>query len=237
MTESLTGDADTGLQEGSETSGETGQEEGWFYADNMPGEGERPEFLQPKFKSVAEQAKSYTELEKKFGGFKGAPENYEVTLPEELQGKVNINPEDGLYKTFAEIAKKSNMNNETFNEIVSSYAKQISEQQQVNLQEELKKVGENAGQRLGNLKRWAENNLNENELSIFHSLTTSADAVLLFEKIKGMTSEAIAPISGTSAGKGVSMPDIMELMKDPRYAENASYREEVRRKIREFAGE
>ena len=37
-------------------------------------EGERPEWLKDKYKTVEDQAKAYNDAEKKLGGFSGSPE-------------------------------------------------------------------------------------------------------------------------------------------------------------------
>ena len=54
----------------------------YFLTEGIKGSGETPEwFKADKYKSIADQAKAYTELEKRFGGFKGAPkEGYSCLL-------------------------------------------------------------------------------------------------------------------------------------------------------------
>lgn len=48
----------------------------YFLSDGIKGTGDVPEwYIADKYKSVSEQAKAYTELEKKFGGFKGSPKD------------------------------------------------------------------------------------------------------------------------------------------------------------------
>ena len=56
----------------------------YFLSDGIKGTGETPEWYKgDKYKSVAEQAKAYTELEKKFGGFTGAPKDVcQLTEPD-----------------------------------------------------------------------------------------------------------------------------------------------------------
>ena len=45
----------------------------YFLTDGIKGTGEAPEWYKSdRYKSVADQAAAYTELEKKFGAFKGA---------------------------------------------------------------------------------------------------------------------------------------------------------------------
>ena len=48
----------------------------YFLTEGIKGTGDTPEwFKADKYKSIADQAKAYTELEKRFGGFKGAPKD------------------------------------------------------------------------------------------------------------------------------------------------------------------
>src|SRR6185437_5786159 len=93
----------------------------WLYADGVPGSGEKPDFFKSdKYTSVAEQARAYTELEKKFGGFSGAPEKYELTLEEDIKNSIELNAEDPLLKTFSDIAKSANMTQDTYNKIMNA---------------------------------------------------------------------------------------------------------------------
>lgn len=211
------------------------QQDGWLYADGVAGNGEKPEYLLPKFKSVADQAKSYSELEKRFGGFKGAPENYEVALPEELEGKVAINADDPLLKGFMEVAKSSNMSQETFNQVLSSYANHMA-QFSVNREAEIAKLGDGAQERLGRLNKWAQNNLSTEEVAVFQSMVTNAATVQLFEKIKSKMSETSVP--QVNARPTATMSEVHEMMRDPRYAAgDKNYRAAVQDKIRQITGE
>ena len=81
--------------ESTETQTETASE--WSYADGVPGNGDAPEYFKSdKYKTLADQAKAYTDLEKKFGSFTGAPEEY--ALNEDLQA----NKDNPLFTKFAE---------------------------------------------------------------------------------------------------------------------------------------
>ena len=58
----------------------------YFLSDGIKGSGDTPDWYKgDKYKSVAEQAKAYTELEKKFGGFTGAPKDG-YSGPEGIEG-------------------------------------------------------------------------------------------------------------------------------------------------------
>ena len=53
------------------------QEPSWYLMEGIPGQGDRPDFLEPKYKTMAEQAKAYKELQKALGATNGAPDDYD----------------------------------------------------------------------------------------------------------------------------------------------------------------
>jgi hypothetical protein len=74
----------------------------YFLSDGIKGTGDTPEWYKgDKYKSVAEQAKAYTELEKKFGGFTGAPKDG-------YQGPEGIEADDALLQELTEFASSAN---------------------------------------------------------------------------------------------------------------------------------
>jgi hypothetical protein len=75
----------------------------YFLSDGIKGTGDTPEWYKgDKYKSVAEQAKAYTELEKKFGGFTGAPKDG-------YSGPEGIESDDALLQELTEFAEKTGM--------------------------------------------------------------------------------------------------------------------------------
>lgn len=101
-------------------------EASYYFSEGVAGQGDAPEwFKSDKYKTVADQAKAYVDLESMHGkkmeqykNFSGAPDAYEVTLPEGLQ----INAEDPMFSTAQEWAKGLNLNQEGFNSLVNMYA-------------------------------------------------------------------------------------------------------------------
>lgn len=124
------GDGKGRVMSGGQGQGAAGDDKGgkgggtaWFYADGVPGTGERPAFLDTKFKSLADQAKAYPELSKaqgKFGSYFGAPEkDYELKAPEGFEGQFNL--EDPLLKEFLPLAKEMNLSQAAFDKLVGHY--------------------------------------------------------------------------------------------------------------------
>lgn len=207
----------------------------WSFDDNIPGQGEAPEwFKSEKYKTVAEQAKAYKELEGKLGAFTGAPEAYEpVDLKSELKEiGIEIDPEDPVLSKAMDYAKELNMSQEGYSKLVNLYGETMAAEQVALEQiraDELKALGHNADDRLKNLSAWASTNLDPELYASFQELAVSANAVKTLERLVSMTRNA--PISPTNATPkpGVSREEMNELMfakdehgnrkmRDPEYA-------------------
>ena len=143
----------------------------WSYADNVAGAGDRPDYLKSKFNSVEAQAKSYAELESRFGGFTGSPENYDF-------GE-GVNAKDPRISGLVDIARDANMNNDVLNKIISLDAGSKKAYQD----EQLKLLGDNASQRLSALDDWSKNNVPADMQDSFKSIATNAKAVEFLEHI------------------------------------------------------
>ena len=75
----------------------------YFLTEGIKGTGDTPEwFKADKYKSIADQAKAYTELEKRFGGFKGAPKDG-------YQAPEGIEQDDALFAELKTFAEETNM--------------------------------------------------------------------------------------------------------------------------------
>ena len=99
--------------------GEAPPPAGWNYAEGVAGDGDRPDWFKDKYTSVEAQAKAYGDLESRFGGFTGSPD--EFATPDGFgEGEAAI-----MAKTIQEIAKDSNMNQETFNKILETVATNV----------------------------------------------------------------------------------------------------------------
>lgn len=148
--------------------------------ENNNQQGERPEWLQSKFTDVESQAKSYTDLEKKFGGFTGAPETYNITVD-------GVTAEDN--KSLIEFARNSNMNNDTLNSFLQMQQNGSKASEESYRAEQLKALGEDADTRIQAINDWSKNNVGEELKDAFNSLATSADGVGVLEHLIGLTKE------------------------------------------------
>ena len=85
-----------------EATPELGEGE-YFLTEGIKGSGDAPEWYRAdKYKSIADQARGYSELEKRFGGFKGAPKDG-------YQAPENVDEDDALYEELKTFAQDTNM--------------------------------------------------------------------------------------------------------------------------------
>ena len=176
----------------------------WSWGEDLPGEGDAPEWLKAdKYSSVADQAKAYTDLEKKFGSFTGAPDEYAVPAAEsfsdiELPEGVDftIDAEDPLLVAFMPVAKDMGLSQEGFDKVMGVYINQQVADYSATMTtaaEEKKALGDNADERLSNVESWAKANFDQSTFDKLRDLLTTADAVDVAEQLISKTRNASLP--------------------------------------------
>jgi hypothetical protein len=178
------GEQTTTTEPGSEASTETtsNEEGGFLFADGVVGEGEAPEwFKSKKYKTVADQAQAYTELESKFGAFTGAPKDGVY----EIEG-INFE-ENPLMGTVAEWGKEMQLSPEGLESLVVKVGELAQRQQDEDKAAALEALGEQGESRLRALGEWGKNNLAPEEFTQFQGLAQTAGHVEILEKLIGMT--------------------------------------------------
>ena len=174
----------------------------YFLAEGIKGAGETPEWYKSdKYQSVAEQAKAYTELEKKFGGFKGAPKDG-YTAPE------GVESDDALLTELTEFAKDTNMSDEAFGRAWELLSAQEQAVEEVTQEMEMQKLGDNATQRLKTVEKKIKNNLDAETYSAAQELVTTAESVALIEMIVKATVPSKLPIEGGEHPQGLTWADV-----------------------------
>lgn len=174
----------------------------YFLAEGIKGTGETPEWYKAdKYQSVAEQAKAYTELEKKFGGFKGAPKDG-YSIPE------GVEQDDALLAELTEFAKDTNMSQEAYSRAWELLTAQEQAVEEVSAEQEMAKLGDNATQRLKNVEGFLKNNLDADTYTQVQDLVTTAESVQLIEAIVKATAPAKLPIEGGEHPQGLTWADV-----------------------------
>lgn len=210
----------------------------WFITDALPGSGNRPEWLESKYKSVEDQAKGYKEIRKAMGARSGAPEKYDlgeynqyfdVSADEDLSGfltycKDNHLSQDAVHKVF-----------DTF----VNYAKKQVPDENV----ELEKIGSEKYERLQN---WAMSNLSEKSRDAFKKYPLDAELVDAMEEIRMMHSNNQGhmnkmPTGNEQPGANRNPSSVEDITKELRenfdkYNSNADYRKDLEARLIKAVG-
>lgn len=202
---------------------------------------ERPEWLLDKYmtddrdvtSAIAEQARAYTELQKQFGGFTGAPEEYNFELPEGVEG--SIDTEMDAYKQFTELARNANMSQETAQQLFNifvGYQDSMTQQFQVDFNSEKEKLGPQADKRIGAVAQWASANLAAEDMPVLETMVMTADQITVLEKLIGKTRNSQIPKTNEvdSPITGYTKHQFDQDVNSERYRTDRAFRDEVRKK-------
>jgi hypothetical protein len=201
----------------------------WYYDENVKGNGNKPEWLKDKYKTTADQAKAYAELEKKLGAFTGAPENYDLSLGDEIG--IKFEADDPLLKELIDTAKEKGVSQEFMTDLLKMHAKALT----ANIPDpevEIKKLGPNGPAEVRALSEWASAKFTQEEYGIFKRMMSSAEAVRFFEKVRNIaTSGDVAAPSSHNHMPHETVEQVKELVGDPRYKDSQAFRDEVRKRM------
>ena len=204
-----------------ESSSETPENEPALAQEAIPGESlldaittDKPEtevegakdspdwFKNDKYKTVEDQAKAYSELEKRLGGFTGPPEE-EYTVPDIKGLDAGVIENNPMIQWFKNASREAGMNQHAFERFVSGYL--ITEQEMITAhqQRELSALGDKAQTRLNDIQDWGNGNLSKEQMLIYRGVASTAVGVNLLETMIGKTREAkLARDSNTAQPSG-----------------------------------
>jgi len=209
----------------------------YFLSDNVKGVGEMPEWYKAdKYKSVAEQAKAYTELEKKFGGFTGAPKDG-YSLAE------GVESDDALWGELVEFGNSTNMSQSALNQAWELLTAQEQAIEEVSVEAEMAKLGDNAVERIKVVEQYMKNNLDADTYEELRYAVNSAESVQLIEALIKSTAPAKLPIDGHIEPGGLEWADIEAEMfrKDENgnllRSVDINHERKIQRMMREFGGD
>ena len=160
------------------------------------------------------QARSYSELQSKFGAFTGAPDEYQLSLSDQLtEAGLEIDADDPLIAKAMEYARDSNMSQEGFQgmlELHGQYILAMEQGKQELMQEEVKALGDDGQKRIGAIQQWAEANMPPELIDGFNSMAVNADAFKAIEHLIGMTRNA--PVANDAQPVAVGDPAKVQAM-------------------------
>ena len=174
----------------------------YYYAEGVAGEGETPDWFNgSKYKTVADQAKAYKDLDSKFGemqekyrNFEGAPEAYEAPTLENFE----LNAEDPMYVTAMNWAKETGINQDGFNSLMQLYAEsELARENALNaFADEQKKQIPNYDARVADIQKYLKGNKLD---ALLEADISTAEQLEQFEQLLTMAGKAsIDPNTTTS---------------------------------------
>lgn len=197
-------------------------ENAWHISESVKGEGDRPEWLLPKHKTVFDQAKNYRELERRLGAFTGAPEDgYKLTLEKDIaEAGIEIDTESAAYKGFSEVCQEIHMSNEGFNKLLNAYSRLSVAASNDARRRELENLGSDGREIIKYVTSWATSNLDADEIRGLKQATATADGVrfakAMIDRVRAETTQPLSP-QETSASPPLTKAQVEEMHRDPRY--------------------
>ena len=209
----------------------------FFLSEGIKGVGDQPEWYKAdKYKSIAEQAKAYTELEKKFGGFTGAPKDG-------YQPYEGVESSDALWGELVEFGTKQNMSQAAMNEAWELLTAQEQAIEEVSIETEMAKLGDNAVERIKVVEQYMKNNLDSDTYEELRYAVNSAESVQLIEALIKSTAPAKLPIDGYIQPGGITWQDIeAEMFKKDDSGQmlrsvDPNHERKIQKMMRDFGGD
>ena len=203
------------------------QEPSWHWDEGIAGTGDRPDYLASKFKSVADAAKSYNQLEKKLGS---APKEYSFDIAKDW-----LDPDFEPLKEAAAFAKDKHVSQDVIDNILGA-ATLYMQQGQVDTKAEIEKLGPDGAERAEVLTNWAKSNLSESAFNTVVNTFDTAEAIKAIEEIRSIAmgeSTMVPPGNDAAQNSHESIGDIQQEMIEnlAKYKSDPSYRKQLTAKF------
>lgn len=198
----------------------------WYIDEGREGVGERPSWLPDKYRTVADLAKSNAELEKKLGT---APEDYDFSKSKYLD------PDYVPFQELKQVAKEKRVPQEVMDKMLESVDKYMDEFS-TDYNEEIKKLGDNAKDRLETLNNWAKANLTKDSYEALTGNLRNAEAIKALEELRGKMMSGNPQVPNGNDGavhNSATLDDIkLELSNNlAKYKTDAAYRKDIQGRL------
>lgn len=212
--------------------------------DEEPAEEERPEWLDEKFESPEEMAKAYKALQQKMSKPKADKKASveETSAPEATTGAIedarNEFAESGELSDKAFDALEKAGLPRSFVEQYIAGQEAMSIQQAATIQESIGGAGNYEA-----MAEWAGENLADGDLDAFNAIVEGQSVEQARVAVKGLYAQFLAAggkgpalVQGSTSGDAGVKPfgstaQVTEAMRDPRYASDPAYREQVEKRM------
>ncbi len=200
----------------------------WNLTENQLGVGEKPAwFKQEKYKTVAEQAAAYPELEKRFGSFTGAPRDAQGNIKYETPPMADVvitNPDHPLLKEFAKVAGEMQLNQAGYNKLLGMMA-QYDASMQVPIESVPAQLGADGYARIAQVSAWAKANLEPADYQLMRTATsdgrTAAAAFVVLERVIAKTGQIRMPKPGEDSAGNTGGKTLLQQADELQTAKNA----------------
>lgn len=217
----------------------SGVDNSWAWGEGIAGNGDRPEYLSEKYKTVADQAKAYKELEKRLIAGEGkVPDNYDFGNYQEILDTSNQHIQE-----FVNTAKEARLPQETFNKVLNSLV-EYERSQLPNTDAEIAKLGDGAHEKIETVKRWAANNLSQEACDTLGAIGNRADVIKFVDELRQISLHNTSMPGSSDPGSNfvrLTKEDIDKELDVPsnakRYLEDSNYRREIQNKLKIIYGE
>ena len=213
----------------------------WWLAEGVAGVGPKPEYLNPKYKTLADQARAYEELYKTVRATAGAPEQYDFT---EFEGKVDIN--NPHLQKFTQFAKQNRFSQDAVKEILGTVL-EYENSKLPNINKEIERLGPDGPRKIETVQRWAENTFSDKALETIGKIATNADVIEFLDELRQFSHhQQTTQVPGSNAAptefKRESVREIEAEMKlnyssGKNYVNNPAYRAEISARMQQAVGE
>lgn len=208
----------------------------WYWDEGVPGSGERPEWLKPKYKKVVDQAKGYNEIEKMVGQPVQVPDDYDLKDFGEILDLEN--PAIADLKAKAKDLKLSQDHVKTLVDSFANYHKSMLPDTDA----EIAKLGEHANVRINTVNTWASNHLSDKALETLGAISNTAAVVELMDEIRQLHLQTASKVPhGHAPVKAeVLTPQSVQaeiVQNYERYKADPAYRREMSAKMARAVGE
>lgn len=198
----------------------------WFIDEGVAGIGSRPAWLNEKFKTVADLAKSYSELEKKVGT---VPDDYDFSKSK------FIDPDYVPFQELKQFGKEKRVPQEFMDKMLESMDKYMDEFS-TDPEEEMKKLGDNARDRIKTLDNWAKANLSNDSYEALTSNLKNAESIKALEELRGRMMSGTPQVPNGNDGavhNSATLDDVkLELSNNlGKYKSDPVYRKDIQTRL------